>query len=64
MQRLDTVKRVKYPSVVVKQLQCLKCGTKREILRKSSKNKKIGHIKTMLCITCKKKTDHIELGEI
>lgn len=56
--------RVKNQTLILKLLVCNDCGTKREILRRSSKNKKIGHSKHMFCIKCQKKTEHIEQHEI
>lgn len=43
-------------------LICSECNTPFEIQRKSTKLKKIGHIKNLYCYKCKKITQFIELG--
>ena len=40
--------------------KCSICGTKREVLKKKSKQFKGGHIKDMFCITCQKETQYIQ----
>jgi hypothetical protein len=45
---------------IVKTLQCERCKTVREILRKKARNRSIGHCKHMRCFNCGKTTKHIE----
>ena len=45
-------------------LVCLDCGNIMMIQRKKSNLKKIGHIKDLYCINCKKNTKHFEVKEI
>lgn len=47
--------------LVGKELKCLECGAKDTIQRPQHRNKKAGHIKTLWCIICKKRTHHKEL---
>lgn len=41
-------------------LTCTKCGLVQTIQRKYAKRKKVGHIKPLWCIRCKKRTRHVE----
>lgn len=46
----------------ISELTCPECGTVMFVPRRLSKKRERGHVKTMWCPTCKKKTDHIEGG--
>lgn len=49
--------------MILKDLECDKCGRIFTIQRKDSRNKAAGHIKHLWCITCGKRTPHVEMGE-
>ncbi len=43
-------------------LKCGECSSVQTIRRRKCRRKKQGHKKTLYCIKCQKKTEHIELG--
>lgn len=45
------------------ELRCPKCKNKQSINRRRCLLKKAGHIKTLWCPICKKRTKHIELAD-
>lgn len=45
-------------------LVCLECGNVSSIIRKSSKSKKISHIKDLWCYRCMKTTKNYEVVDI
>lgn len=45
-------------------LVCLECGNISTIIRKSSKVKKVAHIKDLWCYKCKKTTKNYEVVDI
>lgn len=47
----------------MKKLECTECKNIQTIRRLASKNKKVGHIKDLWCIMCKKVTPHKELSD-
>ena len=49
--------------VVTKELKCTKCGRVVTIPRRASRNKPAGHLKPLWCVTCKKRTLHVEMAE-
>ena len=46
------------------ELVCLKCGNVMTILRKSLKQKKVGHIKDMYCPYCKEQVKFFEVRDV
>ncbi len=49
---------------ILTNLKCLECGNIQPIQRRKSLQKKIGHIKTMYCYKCKKRTQFYELKDL
>ncbi len=47
---------------IQKSLKCRPCKNVQIIYRVRGNNRKRGHIKTIYCYKCKKKTPHIELN--
>ena len=43
-------------------LKCAECSTEQTIRRRKDRLKKKGHQKHLYCITCKRRTLHIEMG--
>lgn len=45
-------------------LVCLTCGNVDTIQRKKSRLKEVGHIKTLYCYSCMKRTKHYEVVDV
>lgn len=44
-------------------LVCPECGNTQSIQRRSNRRKRSGHIKTIYCYICRRRTDHVERRE-
>lgn len=49
--------------MIAKDLECVKCGRVETIQRKGGRDKAVGHIKHLWCVSCRKRTPHVELSE-
>jgi len=48
---------------VITWLRCEECGSLFPISRHAGRQRKVGHIKDLWCVKCKKTTKHIEIKD-
>lgn len=49
-------------NITISEMYCTECGNKGiDIPRKRGREKEAGHLKSLYCLNCKKKTNHVEI---
>ena len=53
-------RRIDPRNTIIDILECTECGLEMFVPRKKTSMRQNGHIKTMWCVNCQKKTDFVE----